>query len=91
MFWATTPAPSFVGEQNVTFEPIHDGQGRDYTLTLPVEQPAVTFLRLDPGSSPGEIRLERLVLEDANGRVLKAWIGTPLPDPPKPARGAKPE
>jgi hypothetical protein len=74
VFWVTTPAPNFVAEQNVAFEPIHDGQWHDYTLTLPVKQPAVTFLRLDSGSSPGEIRLERWVLKDATGRVLTRII-----------------
>ena len=74
VFWVTTPAPNFVGEQNVTFEPIHDGQWHDYTLMLPLKQPAITFLRLDPGSAPGEVRVERFVLKDEGGRVLKAWV-----------------
>jgi hypothetical protein len=79
VFWVTSPVPTFVGEQHVTFEPIHDGQWHDYTLALPVEQPAITFLRFDACSAPGKVRLERFVLKDKNGRVLKVWIGEPLP------------
>ncbi len=90
IFWATTQEANFVGEQNVTFEPIHDGQWHDYLLTLPATQPPVSFLRLDPGSAPGKVRVERLVLKDDGGRVLKAWVGSPLPSPAKSATEAAP-
>jgi hypothetical protein len=35
---------------------------------------AGTHLRLDPSSAPGLARIARVVLKDADGNVVKAWI-----------------
>jgi hypothetical protein len=49
---------------------------------LPEIPPALTHLRLDPGSAPGLFRIARMVLKGADGKVVKAWIGRPAPQPP---------
>jgi arylsulfatase A-like enzyme len=78
IFWSTAAKPEFVAAQCVNFEPKHDGQQwHDYTITLPAITSALTYLRLDPGTAPGLVRLARLVLKDADGKVVKAWIGGP--------------
>lgn len=76
VFWTTTPAPGFVVAQKVGFKPLHDpAQWQDCTVRLPVTSPPITHLRVDPGTAPGLVRIARLVLKDADGNVLKAWIG----------------
>ena len=80
IFWSTAAKPEFVAAQCVSFEPKHDGQQwHDYTIALPAVTPALTHLRLDPGNAPGLVRIARLVLRDADGKVVKAWLGTAAP------------
>jgi hypothetical protein len=78
VFWVTTPEPKFVASQSVRFDAIHNGQWHDYAIALPVAQASVTFLRLDPCAAPGLVRIARLVLKDATGKVVKAWFGQPV-------------
>lgn len=78
IFWSTAAKPEFVAAHCVKFEPKHDGQQwHDYSIALPAITPALTHLRLDPGTAPGLVRIARLVLKDAAGKVVKAWIGGP--------------
>ncbi|MBM4093147.1 MAG: sulfatase [Planctomycetes bacterium] len=80
IFWSTAAKPAFAAAQCVTFEPKHDGQQwHDYTIALPAVTPALTHLRLDPGNAPGLVRIARLVLKDADGKVVKAWLGNAAP------------
>jgi arylsulfatase A-like enzyme len=76
LFWATTDAPQFVPGQSVTFQLQHDGQAwREYTVELPATAQPLRHLRFDPGNAPGLVRIARLVLKDAKGKLLKTWIG----------------
>jgi hypothetical protein len=77
IFWSTAAKPEFTEAQSVKFEARHDGdQWHDYTVKLPAIMPALTHLRLDPGNAPGLVRIARLVLKDADGKVIKTWMGT---------------
>ena len=76
LFWATTDAPQFVPGQSVQFQLQHDGQAwREYTVELPATAQPLRHLRFDPGNAPGLVRIARLVLKDAKGKLLKTWIG----------------
>jgi hypothetical protein len=75
IFWSAAAKPEFSAESSVTFSPNHDGeQWHDYTVTLPAVTPALTHLRVDPGNAPGLVRIARIVLKDASGKVVKSWI-----------------
>jgi arylsulfatase A-like enzyme len=78
VFWSTEDKPVFLAEQSVTFEP--DPTGKEWTYhTLKLPAKALTHLRLDPNSAPGLVRIARVVLKDAEGKVVKAWFGSPTP------------
>jgi arylsulfatase A-like enzyme len=75
VFWSTATMPQFTAAQSVKFAIQHDAdQWHDYSVKLPAAKPALTHLRLDPGSAPGLVRIARLVLKDAEGKVIKAWV-----------------
>ena len=75
VFWSSAAKPEFSAESSVTFSPNHDGeQWHEYTVELPAVTPAITHLRLDPGNAPGLVRIARIVLKDASGKVVKSWI-----------------
>ena len=75
VFWSAAVITEFSAGSSVTFSPNHDGeQWHDYTVTLPAVAPALTHLRLDPGNAPGLVRIARIVLKDASGKVVKSWI-----------------
>lgn len=76
VFWATAQAPEFAASRSIAFEPLHDGATwHEYALRIPEAMLPLTRLRLDPGNAPGLVRIARLVLKDANGNVVKAWMG----------------
>jgi hypothetical protein len=78
IFWSTGEKPAFAPERSITFEPDHEGkEWQSYTLKLPTT--TLTQLRLDPSAAPGLVRLARVVLKDAEGKVVKAWMGAPAP------------
>lgn len=78
VFWSTAVKPEFTGGRSITFLPRHDDQQwHEYTLELPAVTPAITHLRLDPGEAPGVVRIARIVLKDASGKVIKSWMGQP--------------
>lgn len=80
VFWSTAAAPGFSGAQSVGFEPSHDPEKWEvFTVQIPVVTPPLTHLRLDPGTAPGLVRIARLVLKDAAGNLVKAWIGPEAP------------
>jgi len=80
VFWSTAAKPQFTAAQRVEFDVRHDGaQWRDYSVKLPAVTPALTHLRIDPGTAPGLVRIARLVLKDAEGKVVKVWLGNAAP------------
>jgi hypothetical protein len=67
--------PNFPPKQSVTFEPDHEGkEWKNYTLKLPTD--SLKYLRFDPSSAPGLARIAQVVLKDAEGNLVKAWIGS---------------
>jgi hypothetical protein len=75
VFWSTAEKPEFSAESSVTFSPQHDGQQwHEYKVALPSVTPALTHLRLDPGNAPGLVRIARIVLKNASGKVVKSWM-----------------
>ena len=86
IFWSTAAKPRFTAEHSVKLDIQHGAaQWRDYSVTLPAVTPALTHLRLDPGSAPGLVRIARFVLKDADGKVIKAWVGTAATAAARPA------
>lgn len=79
VFFATADQPAFHRDRSVAFSPTHDGTWRTYSVTLPVEK-ALTALRLDPSTSPGEIQIEFLRLSNHEGKLVKSWT---FPQPEK--------
>jgi hypothetical protein len=75
VFWSTDEKPNFPPKQSITFEPDHEGkEWKNYTLKLPTD--SLKYLRFDPSSAPGLARIAQVVLKDAEGNVVKAWIGS---------------
>ncbi len=72
VFWTTRAAPNFHRDRSVGLEVKHDGEWHDYRVELPVPGP-LTALRLDPGTAPGEIRIEYVRVRGAGNALLKEW------------------
>ena len=62
VFWETDKAPHFAEERAAGFDIKHDGQWHEYAAPLEASG-AVVRLRLDPGTAPGAIEIERMELE----------------------------
>jgi hypothetical protein len=60
-FWTLVGNPRTDEERSQHFKLIHDGQWHDYLVPLDI-QGTLTHLRLDPGSAPGVIEVEKLEL-----------------------------
>jgi arylsulfatase A-like enzyme len=85
IFWSTAATPQFNSAQSEKLDIQHGAaQWRDYTVKLPAVTPALMHLRLDPGTAPGLVRIARFVLRDADGKVLKAWVGATAPATARP-------
>jgi hypothetical protein len=76
VFWATADDKGFHRDRSTTFEPKHDGEWHEYAVKLPIEK-ALTGLRLDPSTAPGEVRLDAIKLKDKGGRAIQSWPATP--------------
>ncbi|MCX7825546.1 MAG: hypothetical protein N2689_08295 [Verrucomicrobiae bacterium] len=60
-FWMTDKLPHTDPDRSQHFTLIHDGQWHDYSVPLPAEG-TVTGLRLDPGTAPGLVEIEKVEL-----------------------------
>ncbi len=60
-FWTTTTEPHTDEARSQHFNLIHDGQWHDYSVRLDARG-TVTRLRLDPGSAPGLVEVEKMAL-----------------------------
>ncbi len=60
-FWTTIEHPRTDQERSQHFQLQHDGQWHDYTVPLAI-QGTLTRLRLDPGTAPGVVEVEKLEL-----------------------------
>ncbi len=72
VFWTTADDTGFHRDRSTTFEPKYDGARHEYAVKLPVEK-ALTGLRLDPSTAPGEIRLDAIRLKDKDGKAIRSW------------------
>ncbi len=72
VFWRTAADAPFHRDRSQVFAPTHDGEWHDCLVKLPVDA-ALTGLRIDPGTAPGEIRIEWIRLKDRDGKLLKEW------------------
>ena len=59
IFWTTTRSRGTDERKSARFELAHDGQWHDYTVPLDATG-TVTMLRLDPGSAPGLVEVDRI-------------------------------
>lgn len=60
-FWTTIESPNTNPELSQSFKLIHDDQWRDYSVRLDARG-TVTRLRLDPGTAPGVVEVEKIEL-----------------------------
>ncbi|MBM3892028.1 MAG: hypothetical protein FJ388_23175, partial [Verrucomicrobia bacterium] len=60
-FWMTAKSPNTDPEKSQRFALNHDGQWHDYSVPLPAEG-TVVGLRLDPGTAPGLVEIEKVEL-----------------------------
>lgn len=60
-FWTTTESPNTNEEHSQHFKLIHDSQWHDYSVRLDARG-TVTRLRLDPGTAPGLVEVEKIEL-----------------------------
>ena len=79
-FWSTSARDGFAPRDSVTFPVEHDNLWHDYSVKLPATN-ALTALRWDPSTAPGEIHLARLALRDADGKLVTEWRYAPGPEP----------
>jgi hypothetical protein len=70
IFWATEKAPHFAEERAANFNINHDSKWHDYTVALEAAG-VITKIRIDPGSDPGLIEIERMELERAQPHPLE--------------------
>ncbi|MBI4979138.1 MAG: sulfatase [Spirochaetes bacterium] len=71
LYWSSGRL-GFARERLKVFTPVHDGVWHDYTLAIPAKT-AITTLRLDPSSAPGDINLQWIRLMNADGTPVKKW------------------
>lgn len=72
LFFTTDPRTKLPAGRRLGFEVAHDGQWHDITLKLDTTG-TLHSLRLDPCAGPGVVRLQKLVLRDAQGKPHPVW------------------
>lgn len=70
--WATRSQRQFSPERKVIFNPVHDGEWREYEVKFSC-QDELFSLRLDPCSAPGKVLIDWIRLYAEDGTLLKAW------------------
>lgn len=73
VFWMTNEDKTFFRDRSVVIKPDHDNEWHDYELKFPVEK-ALSGLRLDPSSGPGDILIENLRIRGNDGNILAEWF-----------------
>ncbi len=72
VYWTTDDQTTLPRGGHLEFAVRHDGEWQVVTLRIP-ETRRLFALRLDPCGGPGAVRIERLQLKDAAGKILQAW------------------
>ncbi|MFP6875916.1 MAG: hypothetical protein VCA37_03715 [Roseibacillus sp.] len=75
VFWCAKGQP-FHRSRTQSITITHDAAFKNYAIDIEPAAP-LAGLRLDPGSAPGEIRIEGIRLSDVQGKMLKEWIFRP--------------
>ena len=82
LFWQEQGVPPpFFRDRSTGFAMTHDGQPHEYRIAFTAAHP-VTAIRLDPGQTPGEVRVSAMKLMDEDGRLSHEWkfaAGQPQP------------
>lgn len=74
VFWSRGSVPKFAPSDSVEFKLNHGGaEWHSHAIELPTDG-RVTYLRLDPGSGPGIVRIARMVLKDSRGKTVGSWM-----------------
>mgnify|MGYP000237275837 CR=1 FL=1 len=68
IFFTSENDKGFHKDRSVGFPLIHDGTFHDYEVQISAKD--LTALRLDPGSAPGDISVDRFDLRDATGKKV---------------------
>ena len=72
LFWATQSQPPFAPARSLEFAAQALGVWNDYTIKLP-ETAALRAIRIDPGTTQGEVAFDWIRLKDAQGKLIRAW------------------
>ena len=85
LFWMTKSAPGADEKRSQRFDLWHDGKWHDYEVSATVAG-TLTGFRLDPGSGPGVVEIERIELHGkdlhpleivrlvSEGRKVRLWV-----------------
>lgn len=71
-FWADSKQKHFAAARRISFNIQHDGNWHDYSIEFTPDGP-LSAIRIDPGTSSGQIEIGDIRLVRPNGEVLKQW------------------
>ncbi len=72
LYWTSDAETTLPNGKHLDFEVQHDGEWHDHTLRID-EAKTMHGLRLDPCGGEGEVKIEGLVLNGADGKALSQW------------------
>ena len=73
VFWQEKGvAPTYFRDRSRHFEVQHDGQKRQYSISLSPKK-TVTGIRIDPSTGSGTIRISNIRLTNADGKLIHQW------------------
>jgi len=72
LYWTTDAETILPKGKHLDFDVKHDGEWHEHTLRIE-EAKTLHAFRLDPCGGEGEVKLEGLVLNAADGKVLAKW------------------
>jgi hypothetical protein len=72
VYWRDNASPAFARKQKIDFEPVPDGKFHSYEVSFYCKG-RLRGLRIDPGTSPGEVAFKEILLVRQYGEILKRW------------------
>ena len=73
VFWQEKGiTPAFIRDRSQSFNVQHDGKPREYSISFSAKNPVIA-VRIDPSNAPGEIRITRIQLFDADANEVYQW------------------
>lgn len=79
VFWTTTRSPNADERKSARFELVHDGEWHVHEVLLDTAD-TLTRIRLDPGSAPGTVDVDRIALIRADRHPLEITALRTTPD-----------